>query len=544
MIRTPALDRLATQSARVETFYVCPVCAPTRAALLTGRWTQRTRAIDTYIGRAMMEPAEVTLAEALGGAGYATGIFGKWHLGDCYPMRPQDQGFEKVLVHRGGGIGQPSDPEGGEGKYTDPVLFEDGVRRELEGYCTDLYFDAAIDFMSAAHAAERPFFAYVATNAPHGPFHDVPPELYAEYRAADLSPGAFPAVEGGHALPEQHDANRLAQIFAMITNIDENVARLLAKLDELEVADDTIVVFLVDNGPNTRRYVGGMRGNKGDVYEGGVRSPLWVRWPARLAAGATTDRIAAHVDLMPTLLEACAVAPPTGVALDGRSLLPLLDGRTDADWADRDLVIQAHRGDRAVRYHHFLLRDQRWKLLNASRFGRELEAVEPSFELYDMTADPLETANVAAAHPEVVADLVARYDAWFDDVSATRPDNYAPPRIVLGAPAAPETHLTRQDWRRASAGGGWERDAMGYWEVDVVAPGPYTVRVRFPNDTRVAQVELACGDATRAEPSGPDDRELVLEDVLLPQGPARLWTRLTTDEGRLVGAFQVILRRD
>ena len=150
----------------MQTFYVSPVCAPTRAALMTGRWCQRTRAIDTYIGRAMMEPEEVTVAEVLRDAGWATGIFGKWHLGDCYPMRPMDQGFEVSLVHRGGGIGQPSDPEGGEGAYTDAVLFSNGRRVQTEGYCTDVYFDTALEFMRTSQASGRPFFAYVATNAP------------------------------------------------------------------------------------------------------------------------------------------------------------------------------------------------------------------------------------------------------------------------------------------------------------------------------------------------------------------------------------------
>ena len=186
-VKTPSLDRLAAASARMDTFYVSPVCTPTRAALMTGRWTQRSTAIDTYIGRAMLRPEETTLAEALRDAGWATGIFGKWHLGDCYPMRAMDQGFEEALVHRGGGIGQPSDPEGGEGKYTDAILEHNGERVATEGYCTDVYFDAAWEWLANAHEVGQPFFAYIATNAPHGPFHDVPTELYGEYRAADLS---------------------------------------------------------------------------------------------------------------------------------------------------------------------------------------------------------------------------------------------------------------------------------------------------------------------------------------------------------------------
>ena len=186
VLRTPSIDAMAARSARFQHFYVSPVCAPTRASLMTGRYHYRTRVVDTWLGRAMMDTDEITIAELLRDAGYATGIFGKWHLGDCYPMRPMDQGFDESLVHLGGGIGQPADPEGGEGKYTDPVLFHNGERVETKGYCTDLYFDAAIEWLRERHGAGKPFFAYIATNAPHGPFHDVPEDLYSAYKQLDL----------------------------------------------------------------------------------------------------------------------------------------------------------------------------------------------------------------------------------------------------------------------------------------------------------------------------------------------------------------------
>ncbi|MEX2399391.1 MAG: sulfatase-like hydrolase/transferase, partial [Rhodothermales bacterium] len=256
VIRTPNLDALSEESVRLSPFYVSPVCAPTRASLMTGRYNYRTRVVDTWLGRAMMEPDEVTVAEVLRDGGYATGIFGKWHLGDNYPMRPRDQGFEEVLVHRGGGIGQPSDPPGGEGAYTDPILFHNGEEVRMEGYCTDIYFDEAMRWMDSAREEGRPFFAYVSTNAPHGPYHDVPEQLYEEYRAMDLSPARFPQ-DAGHPLPEENDPDRLARIFAMITNIDDNVGRLMQYLEHAGMADNTLVLFLLDNGPNTRRYVAG-----------------------------------------------------------------------------------------------------------------------------------------------------------------------------------------------------------------------------------------------------------------------------------------------
>lgn len=539
VLDTPELDALAAASTRLETFYVHPVCTPTRAALMTGRYPQRTRAFDTWVGRAMMDPEEVTVAEVLRAAGWATGIFGKWHLGDCFPMRAVDQGFEEALVLRGGGIGQPSDPEGGEGRYTDPVLFHNGARVEAEGYCTDVYFDAAIAWMRAQHAAGRPFFTYLATNAPHGPFHDVPEALLEKYRARDLSP-AFAQPEEGHPLPAEFDADRLARIFAMIENIDQNVGRLLAALEAMGAAEDTLVLFLVDNGPNTRRHVGGRRGMKGQVHEGGVRSPLWARWPARLRPGTAGATVAADIDLMPTVLEACGVPLPSGLELDGRSLMPLLE--RSGGWSDRAVVVQAHRGDAGVRYHHFLLRTQRWKLLHASGFGRELpagvDALEPAFELYDMEADPLELHDLAAARPEVVAELRAAYDAWFDDVSTTRRDNWAPPRIVVGAAEAPEQVLTRQDWRKLS-GAGWSKDSQGAWHLEVVDPGPYRLRIRFLPGSVVRRVELPGPDGrAAARPVEPGAEAIVIPALPLAVGPQELRIDLHTDRG-VIGPYQV-----
>ena len=222
VLKTPRIDALAAESATVGAFYVHPVCTPTRAALFTGRHPQRTTAIDTWIGRAMLEPEEVTIAERLREAGYATGIFGKWHLGDCHPMRPMDQGFDVSVVHRGGGISQPADPEGGEGRYTDPILRRNGVLESFEGWCTDVYVDEMTAWMEAQHG---PFLAVLTTNAPHGPFHDIPVEEYQRYKAMDLEPTGA----------SNHD--RMARILAMDANIDENVGRILDTLERLGMAE-------------------------------------------------------------------------------------------------------------------------------------------------------------------------------------------------------------------------------------------------------------------------------------------------------------------
>ena len=540
-VNTPNLDAMAAQSAQLTSFYVSPVCAPTRACLMTGRYNYRTRVVDTYIGRAMMEPQEVTIAEVLRDAGYATGIFGKWHLGDCYPMRPMDQGFQESLVHRGGGIGQPSDPLGAEGDYTDAPLLYNGKLEPTTGYCTDVYFEAAMSWMLRARDAGRPSFTYIATNAPHGPFHDVPDDVYQSYlKDLDALGNDRSPQETGHPLPEKANLDRRARIFAMITNIDSAIGRLLAMLDREGMRQNTLVLFMVDNGPNGRRFVGGMRGMKSEVYEGGIRSPLLAHWPGRLEAGHDDDRVTAHIDLMPTILEACGVAPPEDLTLDGRSAWPLLTGAA-TDWDDRTLYIQAHRGNQPVRYHNFAARNQRWKLVHATGFGSETMKDRP-FELYDMQADPLELSDVAAEHPEVVERMKREYDAWFDDVGSTRDDNYAVPRIVLGSDAEPTTTLTRQDWRRESADSGWAAGSRGAWLTEVATAGDYDLRIHWHGKHRPESMVLEIGGQTLEQdvPDGVDS--VTFESVGLTAGPLELRATLLAGDTKR-GPYQVLVTR-
>ena len=540
IIETPNIDAMASRSGSMENFYVHPVCAPTRACLMTGRYNYRTRVVDTWLGRAMMEPEEVTIAEILHQVGYATGIFGKWHLGDNYPMRPMDQGFEESLVHRGGGIGQPPDPPGGEGKYTDPILLENGKLRQFKGYCTDVYFERAAEWMSSCAAQNKSFFAYIPTNAPHGPFHDVPEEILDRYKRMDLSNERFPQAEG-HRLPEKTDQDKRARIFAMITNIDNNVGRLFGKLDELGLTENTIVIFMVDNGPNGRRYVAGMKGSKTHVHEGGIRSPFFVHWPGVVEPGQSSDRIAAHIDVLPTILDACGVQKPAGLELDGRSLLPLLKDQ-QADWPDRIIVIQSHRGDQPVLYHHFAARTQRWKLLNASGFGNESFKGSPKFELYDMASDPLEEHDLAQERPEIVQAMRARYRQWFEDVSRTRPDNYAPPRIHIGTEYENPVVLTRQDWRHIK-GRSWAPDSNGYWELFAAASGKYDIKLRFPElqtDAR-ATLDIAGARLNAEVPKG--TTEHIFEGVPISRGNVRLVSALTAAQ-QTKGPWKVdVLRR-
>ena len=476
ILQTPNLNALAKDSAEMTNYYVCPVCAPTRACLITGRYNYRTRAIDTFVGRAMMDTEETTVAEILNKAGYATGIFGKWHLGDNFPMRPQDQGFEEALVLRGGGIGQPSDPPGGEGKYTDPVLFHNGKEEQRKGYCTDIYFRNAINWIKKQQNVGRNFFAYIPTNAPHGPYHDVPPELLEKYKKMNLESSQFPQ-EIGHKLPKETDTDKLARIYAMITNIDENVGMLRNELEKQGLAENTLILFMVDNGPNTRRYVAGHQGSKTWVHEGGIHSPLFVYYPPALQAGHKNDRISAHIDIMPTILDVCNVKKPSDLKLDGRSIWPLLKGE-EVEWTDRHIVIQAHRGDQPVLYHNFAIRNQKWKLLHGSGFHTENFEGEPKFELYDMENDPLEMNDLAAKNPSKVDELKTAYEKWFKDVGSTRPNNYDPPRIFIGTEYENPVVLTRQDWRHTK-GRPWAPDSNGLWKLYSAETRKYDIRVRF-----------------------------------------------------------------
>lgn len=491
ILRTPNLDTMETASAKMTQYYVSPVCAPTRACLMTGRYNYRTRCIDTYIGRAMMDPEEKTLAERLFEHGYATGIFGKWHMGDNYPLRAIDQGFEEALVLRGGGIGQPSDPVGAEGKYTDPTLFHNGNAVEMKGYCTDIYFDHALRFMQQSKERKRPFFVYLPTNAPHGPFHDVPIKEYEYYKSKNLANDQFPQTKG-HRLPKNADLDKRARIFSMIDNIDQNIGKLRNGLESMDLLENTLILFMVDNGPNGRRYVAGHQGMKSYVHEGGIRSPLLLHWPARLKPGTISDTVTAHIDIAPTILDACGIRSSKGPEMDGRSFLGFLTGRKPI-WTDRMVVIQSHRGDTPSRYHHFAARTQRWKLLHASGFGNESFEGEPKFELYDMNLDAYEQNNLASTFPHIVQYMKTAYDTWFDDVSNTRPDNYDPPRIKIGSPYENPTILTRQDWRHLK-GRPWAADSNGEWWVEFLKSGSYEIILYEKNDLAPDAIKLTIGE--------------------------------------------------
>ena len=446
-IRTPTLDRFARDGVQFSRFYVGPVCSPTRASLMTGRYHYRTGVLHTSRGAAKMHGEEVTVAERLAAAGYRTGIFGKWHLGDNYPMRPNDQGFNEALIHKSGAIGMQSDSPS---SYFDPRLWHNNEPLPTKGYCTDVFFDAALRFIEANR--ERPFFVYLPTNAPHTPL-DVPPRYVERYKTLGLD-------------------DTTARVYGMVENIDENFARLLATLDQLELRENTLVVFLTDNGAQQARYNAGLRGRKGTVYEGGIHVPGFFQWPSRVPGQRSIDRIAAHIDLFPTILEACAAPLGDGPPIDGMSLLPLLTGKTPADgWPERTLFIQCHRGLQVKRYQHFAAITQRLKLVGyPGTFGDEAldtTSKPPVLELYDLASDPEEKNDLAAKAPVELARLRQAYETWFEDVRRSR--GFAPGTIHLGSARELRAHLSRyQD-------GGYPGGAATGWRVKVLEAGRYEV---------------------------------------------------------------------
>ncbi len=492
VVRTPHLDALHTQSTRLTRYCSGPVCTPARASLMTGRYPYRTRAIDTYCGRSMMDPDEITLARLLQNAGYRTGIFGKWHLGDCYPLRACDHGFEEAFVHNGGGLRQPGNPthyRDGD-SYFNPDVLHNGNLVPTTGYCTDLFGQAAIDFIRRPD--DRPYFVYYATNAPHVPL-EVDPALAQPY----LDQGC-----------NENDA----RIYAMVENIDANVGKLLAAIGD----DNTLFIYTSDHGPcggaryhGQTRFNAGLRDIKGTCYQGGIQVPCFWHWRDHIPAGRDLDVVSNPIDFLPTLCALAGAAPPTDRTIDGRDLTgPLLRG--EANPTDT-VFVQWHRGDAAVRYRNYAAVTPRYKLTRPHESQPD--------ELYDLQADPGEQHDLAQVLPEVVAMLRAEYDRWFDDVSTTRgPDNFAPPAIHLGTPHENPTYLTRQDWRTPSENGDWSDHIVGHWLVKVTQPGPYAVTLLLPPLEQSAQVHLQCGELRLTCKAEPGQTEVRLTDVMLPTG--------------------------
>ena len=473
-VRTPVIDSLAAAAARIDPFYVSPVCAPTRASLMTGRYHLRTGVYDTYNGGAMMAASEVTLAEVLSGNGYHTAMIGKWHLGDNYPLRAMDQGFQYVLAHKGGGIGQPGDDFGNftrpDSSYFHPFLWENGTRVRRKGYCSDIFTEQAIAFIRehSERSPCQPFFLYLAFNAPHTPLQ-LPGPYAEEY--ADLEFDSADFERTGFNLQEMNERDLMdaRRVYGMVSNIDDNLKRLVTAMEEMDLMEQTLVVFLTDNGPQQRRYTAGLSGRKGSVLEGGIRVPCFFHWQGNLEDRLIT-RPAAHIDIMPTLLEMAGI--PSRGEMDGTSLVPLLKGEKSSP-EERSLFFVWARGY-PQRYTNMAVRKGDFKLAGFIEHGVPVD----SLELYNLEVDPFERKPTGADHPAIKKELTAELDSWYREMLSSS-HLLEPPRIMIGSEHEDPVILGRNDWKGPKVKRWASPDAYGYWDVEITDPGPYDVTLVF-----------------------------------------------------------------
>ena len=523
MIETPNLDRLHSESVRLTNYHVDPTCSPTRSALLSGRYSTRTGVWHTVMGRSIMDTDELTMAEVFAANGYRTGMYGKWHLGDNYPSRPQDQGFHETFYHGGGGVGQGPDYWGND--YFDDTYFRDAQPEKVSGYCTDVWFDNALSFIEKNK--DQPFFAYLPTNAAHGPFNVA--EKYSK-----------PYRDKG--VPET-----MANFYGMITNIDENMGRLMTRLKELELEDNTILIFSTDNGTAAGRvprpedegtwqgFNAGMRGNKGSEYEGGHRVPFFIRWPAGgLDGGRDVDQLTAHIDILPTFIDLAGLTKPDGAPIDGTSLAAILKGDTDA-LRDRTLFVHSQRIPYPEKWRKSAVMTERWRLINGT-------------ELYDLKADPAQESDVAADHKDVVEQLRGAYDGWWTSLSTVFDEDV---RIAIGTEHEPRTLLHAHDWHSQELSP-WHQSHVqeglvnnGPWSLDVKRAGDYEVTLRrWPDHVdesiEATQARLKVGDIDESRSLSAGATEATFQ-VTLEEGPTSLQTWLTLAGGQTRGAYFVYL---
>jgi arylsulfatase A-like enzyme len=525
IIQTPHLDRLHAESVRLTDFHVSPCCTPTRAGLMTGQNPVTVGAWGTTWGRSLPDAAAVMMADVFASNGYKTGCFGKWHLGDNYPFRPQDRGFQEVLVHGGGGVGQAPDFWGNN--YFDDTYFRNGEPEQQEGYCTDVWFDAAWDYIESC--GDAPFFVYLTTNAPHGPY--------------------FVADEYSGLYAENPDCPHAA-FYGMITNIDDNMGRLVERLESSGLADDTILIFMTDNGTAAgfkggKGFNAGMRGTKGSIYDGGHRVPFFIRWPSGgLTGGRDVDDLTTHTDIIPTLADLCRMEIPEDAILEGISLAPLMMGNTDS-LADRKIFVQYRQSFDPPLHGAATVMTERWRLVSGK-------------ELYDIDADPGQLRNVSEQHPEIVEELSQAYDEWWNEISPDLPSHNC---IVLGDEAENPAALSSFDWHTTTA---WNQSHVrggakfnGFWAVDIAKTGTYEITLRrwpevvnapinaaIPGGAVIAadQARLTIADLDLTKPI-PVDATSITFTVNLEQGETQLQTWLidsASEESR--GAYYTSVR--
>ncbi|MBN1418745.1 MAG: arylsulfatase [Planctomycetes bacterium] len=547
VVRTPSMDQLHRTSVRFTDFHVDPTCSPTRAALMTGKYSHRARVWHTISGGNHLRETEVTLADVFKASGYRTALFGKWHLGNNYPYRPMDRGFDEWLGQGDGGTGTTDDAFYND--RVDDVFYHNGRRERREGWGPDVLFGAAIEYIRS-YEREDPFFVYLATYVPHSP-HAIPDKTWAaRYR------------ERGVGVAE-------AYFFASIERIDRDIGLLRACLEEKGIADDTVFIFMTDNGGTVgcSLFNAGMRGRKGSPYDGGHRVPCYLHWPGGgLDRPVDVPQLTAHIDLLPTLVDLCELTPPRSVDLDGRSLVPLMRGDEEA-WPGRTLCVEVQRTLVPQKGRACSVMTQRWRLVNGT-------------ELYDMSSDPGQTRDVSAGHPDVVQSLRADFEAYWRRVS---PGDRERPRPIVGTTHQEETYLhsselrERTQWNHAQVATGAR--AEGGWAIRVAADGRYVFEVRrwpreadaplrgvprgkgtvdaWVHDAPVSQllygnrltavpvafVRLTIGTYSETRPVGEDDVSVTFT-VNLKAGDAEVTATMLDSERKEIGsAYYVYVKR-
>jgi arylsulfatase len=427
VLETPNIDRLHREGVRFTDFHVSPTCAPTRSALLTGRHEFKNGVTHTIFERERLTLKATTLAQVLRGAGYTTGIFGKWHLGDEPKYRPDRRGFDEMFIHGAGGIGQTYAGSCGDAPgntYFNPAILHNGRFVKTAGYCTDVFFAQATNWIARVKG-RKPFLAWIAPNAPHAPLQ-VRPEDEARY-----------AGKG--------KGTNVAKFFGMIANIDDNVGRLLAALRDWGLEQDTLVIFMNDNGGTvgTGLFNAGMRGSKNTPWLGGTRAASLWRWPGRLEP-AEVSALTAHVDFFPTLAELAGAKPGRRVTtqIEGRSLVPLLENPR-APWADRVLITHCGRWPKGApiqewKFNSCSVRNTRWHLVSTNGGARA------HWQLFDVAADPGETHDVLGEHPAVARELATAYDTWWASL---------PPLLVNENVTGPKANPFKQLFWKQFGGG-------------------------------------------------------------------------------------------
>jgi arylsulfatase A-like enzyme len=458
-IKTPHIDRLAGQSLEFTNFHAPPYCSPSRAVILTGRYAMRSGVFTTIAGRSILHKDEKTLPQFLKPNGYHSAIFGKWHLGFSYPYRPQDRGFDEVFVHGGGGVGQMEDYYGNS--LFDTTFIHNGKVSPSKGYCTDVLFDQAIEYVEAKHKEKQPFFCFVSTPVTHSPHHG-PKELVSQLKAQ--------GIQGN------------VQLYAQVQNLDSNIGRMMKKIEELGLAEDTILVYASDQGMNDRGAPHGDN-RKGLGFDPAHHVPFMLRLPG--AKPKVVSRLAGMIDFFPTILDLCGIKVPNNI--DGISLKPLLL-RKKGYPEDRTLIIQCPRSRNASKWKNSAVKTDRWRLVNGEK-------------LYDVTIDPRQNTDVAGQNPDVVDQLRRAYEAYWDDF----PDLATTlSRHLLGHPGGDEVVLNGMDWYLGASpwnSGAYNRPSTGAWAVTLSEKGRYQFECRrFPRSADksvgASSAEIRIGEQT------------------------------------------------